>query len=56
MGLLARRMLQQVTKGDGSQIFPTLQLAIFFAHDYVMNINQYQKTINHIIKVCQNVF
>jgi hypothetical protein len=27
MGLLARRMLQQVTKGDGSQIFPTLQLA-----------------------------
>jgi hypothetical protein len=27
MGLLARNMLQQVTKGDGSQIFMTLQLA-----------------------------
>jgi hypothetical protein len=27
MGLLAKRMLQQVTKGDGSQIFVTLQLA-----------------------------
>jgi uncharacterized protein (DUF302 family) len=27
MGLFTRRMLQQVTKGDGSQIFMTLQLA-----------------------------
>jgi hypothetical protein len=27
MGLLARRMSRQVTKGDGSQIFMTLQLA-----------------------------
>jgi len=27
MGLLARRMLQKVTKGDGSQIILTLQLA-----------------------------
>ncbi len=27
MGLFARRMSQQVTKGDGSQIFMTLQLA-----------------------------
>jgi len=27
MGLLTRNMLQQVTKGDGSQIFMTLQLA-----------------------------
>jgi len=30
MGLLARKMLQQVTKGDGSQIFLTLQLAKIF--------------------------
>jgi hypothetical protein len=27
MGLLAKNMSQQVTKGDGSQIFMTLQLA-----------------------------
>jgi hypothetical protein len=30
MGLLARNMSQQVTKGDGSQIFMTLQLAKIF--------------------------
>jgi len=42
MGLLARRMLQQVTKGDGSQIFMSLQLAkiliTFFKSHYKLLI------------------